>query len=257
MGTFSYFIIDKNSGRAIFSRTYSKITIDENLLSGFMSALYGFAQGELKDTGIENVDMGGIRWVYVEGRGLLFISASEKKDDPLMLKSQLEQIGEMFFETFIIEEDFSEVDWDGDMTMWNPFVPILDELREDWSKAEKIMEAAKLMDLLEVYQSIIDSFAKNVKLDNEFANLNIMQSAFQGGTEWDVEKLAEVDSEDLRDKLQHVLKNFIVITKEALINNEEFYHYVLFNSVYPIIIREWSRIKESKIDDFVINLLLQ
>ena len=137
------------------------------------------------------------------------------------------------------------------------FHTILDELREDWSKAEKIMEAAKLMDLLEVYQSIIDSFTSNVKMDNEFSNLNIMQSAFQGGTEWDVEKLAEVDSEDLREKLKHVLQNFIVITKEALVNNEEFYHYVLFNSVYPIIIREWSRIKESKIDDFVINLLLE
>ena len=122
MGTFSYFIIEKNSGRAIFSRKYSKITIDENLLSGFMSALYGFAQGELKDTGIENVDMGGIRWVYVEGKGLLFISASEKEDDPLMLKSQLEQISEMFFETFIIKEDFSEVEWDGDMAMWHPFI---------------------------------------------------------------------------------------------------------------------------------------
>ncbi|NHI93337.1 MAG: hypothetical protein EAX96_12700 [Candidatus Lokiarchaeota archaeon] len=257
MGTFSYFIIEKNSGRAIFSRKYSKITIDENLLSGFMSALYGFAQGELKETGIENVDMGGIRWVYVEGKGLLFISTSEKTDDPLMLKSQLEQISEMFFETFIIKEDFSEVEWDGDMAMWQSFTPILDQLRDDWTKAEKIMEAAKLMDLLEVYQSIIDSFTSNVKLDNEFANLNIMQSAFQGGTEWDVEKLAEVDSEDLRGKLQYVLENFIVITKEALVNNEEFFHYILYNSVYPIIIREWSRIKESKIDEFIINLLLQ
>ena len=257
MTTHSIFIIEKISGIAIFSRKYSKMTLDENLLSGFMSALYGFAQGELKETGIDNVDMGGIRWVYVEGKGLLFVSASDRSDDPMMLKDQLQQISMMFFETFIIENDFSELNWQGNMTMWEPFIPILDQLRDDWAKAERIMDAAKLMDLLEVYQAIIDGFTKNVKLDHEFANLNVMKSAFQDGKQWDVQKLAEVDQDDLRMKLQHILTSFISITKEALRNNEEFYHYILFNAIYPIIIREWNRIKESKIDEFIINLLLK
>ena len=253
----SIFIIEKLSGRSIFSRKYSKITIDENLLSGFMSALYGFAQGELKEQGIDNVDMAGIRWVYVEGKGLLFISASEKTDDPLMLKDQLQQIANMFFERFIIKEDFEELEWGGNMTMWESFIPILDQLKVDWEKAENIMEAAKLMDLLAVYQAIIDAFSQNVTLEHELANLNIMESAFQGGAEWDLTKLAEVDQDDMREKLQHVLKNFIIISKESMANNEEFYHLVLFNSIYPVLINEWSRIKEGKIDEFLINLLLK
>ncbi len=257
MATHSIFIIEKLSGRSIFSRKYSKITIDENLLSGFMSALYGFAQGELKEQGIDNVDMAGVRWVYVEGKGLLFISASEKTDDPLMLKDQLQQIANMFFETFIIKEDFSEIEWEGNMTMWEPFIPILDELKVDWEKAKNIMEAAKLMDLLEVYQAVIDSFSQNVQLEHELANLNIMESAFQGGAEWDIEKLAEVDHNELREKLQQILEHFIVITKDSLSNNEEFYHYILYNSIYPVIIQEWSRIREGNIDEFLIKLLLK
>ena len=61
-----------------------------------------------------------------------------------------------------------------------------------------------------------------------------MESAFGGGSEWDVETLAELDSGEMRAKLRNVLENFIVITKDALKNNEEFFHYILYNSVYPV-----------------------
>jgi len=52
---YSIFIIEKNSGRVVFSKQFGKIVIDENLLSGFLTALYGFASGELDQTGIENI----------------------------------------------------------------------------------------------------------------------------------------------------------------------------------------------------------
>ena len=82
------YIIEKKSGRAIFSKSY-EFSIDETLISGFLSALYGFAQAELEDKGVDNIDMYGNRFVYADNRGLLYIGAAGKQDSAQMLHEQI------------------------------------------------------------------------------------------------------------------------------------------------------------------------
>lgn len=253
---YSIYTLERLSGRAIYTKDYGHIQVEENLLSGFMAALFGFSESELKDTGIENIDMGGMRWVYVDLKGLLFICACSKDEDPVMLKNQLELIASSFCERFVIKEDFSELNWNGNLKIFEPMDIIVDSLMESWQKAKLVADAAALMDLLDVFQSIITAFTKNVRLDTEYKELDLVGMAFDGDTgTWDMEMLSSVDPTDLRDRLERILTNFLVLVKDA-VQNEEYYHMILHNSIYPIIKHEWSRIKEGKIEDFIINLLM-
>ena len=256
MVLYTIYIIERNSGRNIFSKNYGKIKVEENLLSGFMSALFGFSESELEDTGIENIDMGGIRWVYVDKKGVLFISASSKDDDPDMLKSQLHLIADSFCERFAIQQEFRELDWDGNLHVFEPFSEIIESLMQSWESAKKVAEAASLMDLLDVFQSIIDAFGQNVQLEAEYKNLNLSGMAFDDNTgTWDMDKLANVDPVALKARLTKILTNYVFVVKDTL-KNEEFYNMVLHTGIYPIIKREWSRIKQGNVDDFLINLLI-
>jgi len=253
---YSVYILERLSGRSIFTKNYGKIKVDENLLSGFMSALFGFSESELEDTGIENIDMGGIRWVYVDEKELLFISASSKEDEPDMLKNQLHLVCDAFCERYAIKESFNEMEWNGNVKMFDPFAQVLDSLIESWEAAKKVKDAALLMDLLDVFQSVIQAFAQNVDIDEEYKNLNLVSMAFDQETgSWDMDKLANVDPEMLRERLTKILTNFVMLVKDTM-KNDDLYREILHRKIYPIIKREWARIRQGKIDDFIIHLLL-
>jgi len=252
---FSIFIIEKGSGRVLFSKQFGKIRIDENLLSGFLTALYGFAMGELKETGIENIDMGGIRWVYLDEKEILYISASEKEDSPEMLKSQLISIGDAFSEYFNIESNFSELNWDGNVHLFTPFNEILQQSINDWEKAKSVQNAAVLMDLLDVYQSIITALGTSVNLGPEYS-LNIWEMAFEKESgSWDVQTLAELDGTEFRERLKNILQNFIVLIKQTL-DNEQLYKSIIRSHIYPILKNDWKRIRVLDVDEFLIGTFL-
>ncbi|MFX1450762.1 MAG: hypothetical protein ACFFCM_07970 [Promethearchaeota archaeon] len=252
---YSIFIIEKNSGRVVFSKQFGKIVIDENLLSGFLTALYGFASGELDQTGIENIDMGGIRWVYHDSRGVLYVSASEKEDSSEMLKSQLMAIGDSFSEYFNIESNFEELKWDGNMHKFSGFKEILEQIINDWEKAKRVQEAAALMDLLDVYQQIITTLGTSVNLGPEYT-LNITELAFEEESgSWDIEILAEINQNEFRERLKNILRNFLIMIKEAL-QSEQLYKSMIRTHIYPILKNDWKRIRDLEVDEFFINTLL-
>ncbi len=252
---YSIFIIEKSSGRVVFSKQFGKIIIDENLLSGFLTALYGFASGELDQTGIENIDMGGIRWVYYENKGVLYVSASEKEDTSEMLKSQLMGIGETFSEYFNIDTNFEELQWDGNMHKFSGFKEILDQLINDWEKAKRVQDAAALMDILDVYQQIITALGTSVDLGPEYS-LNLTEMAFEAESgSWDIETLAEIDQEEFKERLKSILTNFIVIIKQTM-QSEQLFKSVIRTSIYQILKNDWKRIRDLEIDEFLINTFL-
>ncbi|MHA1298911.1 MAG: hypothetical protein ACTSO9_05645 [Candidatus Helarchaeota archaeon] len=252
---YSVFLMERASGRMLYSKQFGKIKIDENLLSGFLTALDGFARGEFKESGIENIDMGGIRWVYLDEKGVLYVSASEKEDTPEMLKNQLMAISAAFNDYFSIENSFSELNWDGNIHRFTPFNEILEQLIRDWEKAKKVQDAATLMDVLDVYQQIITALGTSVNLGSEFS-LNIMEMAFEEESgSWDIEKLAEIDQDEFRERLKNILQNFLILIKETL-GSEQLFKSIIRTDIYPILKNDWRRIRELNIDEFIIQTLL-
>lgn len=250
------YIIEKKSGRAIFSKSY-EFSIDETLISGFLSALYGFAQAELEDKGVDNIDMYGNRFVYADNRGLLYIGAADKEDSAPMLHEQINVINDAFNEAFSIPEDggFDKLNWDGNVTTYRPFEETLDMLVQQWEMAKKVAKSAYMMDLIDVYQNILQSLAKFP----EFKELNlaggeeldISQMAFQDGAA-DMMRLAELDEDAIKENLNSILEQFISILRQSI--DQTTYLQRLREFIFPIFKNDWSRIKEAKADEFIIKL---
>ena len=73
-------ILDSESGITLLYKPYMDLPLDEDLVSSLLAALNQFTVFEFHK-GIESIDMGGLRWVYLEDReaNLLFVAAGEKE----------------------------------------------------------------------------------------------------------------------------------------------------------------------------------
>ncbi|NVM55210.1 MAG: hypothetical protein HWN66_16005 [Candidatus Helarchaeota archaeon] len=252
------YIIEKKSGRAIFSKSY-EFSIDETLISGFLSALYGFAQAELEDKGVDNIDMYGNRFVYVDLRGLLYIGAADKEDSAPMLHEQMNVIADSFNGAFNIPADqgFEKLKWDGNVTKFRLFEETLDMLVQQWEMAKKVAKSAYMMDLIDVYQNILQALAKFPEFAQlglaEGEDMDISKMAFEEGTA-DMMMLAQLDETTIKENLNGILENFVSLLKKSMDENR--YHQRLHEFIYPIFKTEWVRIKEAKADEFIIDLFL-
>jgi len=252
------YVIEKLSGRAIFSKSY-EIKIDEALISGFLSALYGFAQAELADKGVDNIDMSGIRFVYIDDRGLLYIGAADKEDSAPMLHEQLNVIKDSFNDTFEIPEEqgFEKLNWDGNINTFKSFEETLDMLAEQWEMAKKVAKSAYMMDLIDVYQTFLQTLAKFPEFSRlglaDGAELDISKMAFEEGTA-DMMKLAQLDEEEMKVNLNSILKHFLSILEQSMDKNT--FQQRLQEYIFPAIKNDWARIREAKVDEIFINLFL-
>ncbi|MHA1270757.1 MAG: hypothetical protein ACTSPY_13270 [Candidatus Helarchaeota archaeon] len=250
----SFHVIEKQSGRSIFSKSFKELQIDPALLSGFLTAMNAFAMSELADKGIENIDMKNIRWVYIEDKDLLFILGADKEYEAEMLKNQLKVLKDSFVEFFYLEEGFNNINWDGNITIFQDFEPILEENIKSWEAAKKVKDAAALMDLLDIYQNLFAKlalFPESKPLNLE--DIDIMEMAFdEHSSSWNVQKLAALDEQELRSKLKDVISKFVIILQKTAKD----YHLKIKTFLFPYIREEWQRIKDAKMDFDIINLFL-
>ncbi|TFF90624.1 MAG: hypothetical protein EU548_02055 [Promethearchaeota archaeon] len=250
----SIHIIEKKSGRSIFSKKFRELPIDSALLSGFLTAMNSFAMSELSDKGVENIDMKNIRWVYLDNKDLLFILGADKTEEAEMLKNQLKVINDSFIEFFYLEDGFSKIKWDGNVSLFQDFEPTLMENIKSWEEAKKVKNAAQLMDLLDIYQKLFEKLAlfpeaKPLNLED----IDIMQMAFEDSSKsWNVKKLASLNEKDLRQKLREVISKFIIILQKTAEN----YALKVKKFVFPYIRQDWQRIKDANMDEDIINLFL-
>ena len=73
-------IIDDLSSTAVFYKNYTAMDLDQDLVSGLLSALHNFSEVELKHQGIESIQMSGLSWTYLDSKeySLLLIGADDK-----------------------------------------------------------------------------------------------------------------------------------------------------------------------------------
>ena len=149
-------IVEGNSGCTLLYKAFMELLVDEDLVSGLLTALNQLTQVEFKGKGIESIDMGGLRWVYVEDKetGLLFIAAAAKDEKAEMLRARLNVIKQSFYSQFLKEkQDFSEI-WNGNVEMFRPFKDTIDEYYENWLAAENVTTIAEFFDILGAFQQL-------------------------------------------------------------------------------------------------------
>ena len=151
-------ILDSESGITLLYKPYMDLSLDEDLISGLLAALNQFTTYELKE-GIESIEMGGLRWSYLEDQdsNLLFVATSEKDISSNMLKARLNVIKQTFLEQYVSKdlEKWKNL-WKGNTELFNPFKEVIDEYYSQWLTAENISTIAEYFDILGVFQQILN-----------------------------------------------------------------------------------------------------
>jgi hypothetical protein len=129
--------------------------INEYLISGLLSAINSFSENQLNEQGIEAIDMGQLRWVYMKSvpNNLLLVAAGDKSENPALMAARLEIIKKMFIATFNITPQY----WENgavDINQFSSFAQTVEILQTQWAQAAKIMDIGVIFDLMGIYQQI-------------------------------------------------------------------------------------------------------
>lgn len=154
--------IMRKSGECLISRKYGSLEADDDLVTGFLSAILNFGE-QIGGERVESIIMGNKKFVYTVMNDIIFIAYADK-DDPV--KESLELIGQKFMEKY--SETLRE--WRGDRSIFEDFMNAMDELLGEEGKGrdmktDEVIEKLKkgVISATEASQQLVDLFLKKVK----------------------------------------------------------------------------------------------
>ncbi len=150
-------IMESDSGITLVYKPYMDFPINEDLVSGLLTALNQFTIVEFKQ-GIESIEMGGLRWVYImdKGTNLLFIGADSKEVTAETLRARLDVIRQTFILQYAHEKNKWGSKWAGNVEIYKPFENVIDEFYTQWKQAEHITTVAEFFDVIGIFQQILN-----------------------------------------------------------------------------------------------------
>lgn len=150
-------IMDSDSGVTLLYKAYMDFEVNEDLVSGLLTALNQFSSIELKQP-IESIDMSGLRWVYNAQKeaNLLFIAADTKDVNAEILKARLEVIQQTFIAQYDLYDGTWRDSWNGNVERFFPFKDIIDEFYQQWKQVAQVQNIAEFFDILLVFQQILN-----------------------------------------------------------------------------------------------------
>lgn len=275
-------IIDGESSTTIFYRNYSHQKIDPDLVSGLLSALNNFSEVELKQTGIESVNMGGLKWVYLNERdyNMLFIAADEKNTNPNVMKSRLDVIRNTFLAEFELTPENWISRWNGEVIQFEQFKETVDMLNEQWKKAEKIMSTAELFDLLGIFQQVLNLYINIIKLNffgesyeeviTKIQNIvhqiqdmeqfksdpEIQKIDFDEERGWNVINVnpAQVDPDDLEKVLLFITRQIRKFIGEKM--GKMLALHSLNQEIFPFLLSNWQLLKRLRLEKKLLSIFV-
>ncbi|MHA1986500.1 MAG: hypothetical protein ACW98D_07675 [Promethearchaeota archaeon] len=149
--------MESDSGITLVYKPYMEFPVNEDLVSGLLTALNQFTIVEFKQ-GIDSIEMGGLRWVYIHDKetNLLFIGADSKEVKAETLRARLDVIRHKFIQQYAGQRDRWQGKWTGNVEVYRPFENIIDEYYTQWKQAERITTVAEFFDILGIFQQILN-----------------------------------------------------------------------------------------------------
>jgi hypothetical protein len=118
------FMVIGSGGLLMYSRQYGDRKVDQDLISGFLTALSSFSS-EVKGGKIESLVMQDIRFIYSIGDSdLLFVFCCDKDDLEDEVQGRIEKVKNEFYRMFKDQVK----NWNGNVTIFRPFDEIIDEM---------------------------------------------------------------------------------------------------------------------------------
>ena len=180
-------VLDSQSGITLLYKPYLDLALNEDLISGLLTAINQFTVFELKQV-IESIDMSGLRWVYLENSelDLLFIAAAEKDVNSDILKARLHIIMQTFIQEYAQNKEEWKALWKGNTDLFNPFKTVIDEYYTQWLTAENVTALAEYFDILGVFQQILNLL------------INVIEAHFQPNSK-----------ERIYKRIEHMFENYL------------------------------------------------
>jgi hypothetical protein len=149
--------MESDSGITLVYKPYMEFPVNEDLVSGLLTALNQFTIVEFKQ-GIDSIEMGGLRWVYIHDKetNLLFIGADSKEVKGDILRARLDVIRHKFIQQYAGQKARWQGKWTGNVEVYRPFENIIDEYYTQWKQAERITTVAEFFDILGIFQQILN-----------------------------------------------------------------------------------------------------
>ncbi|MFX1467670.1 MAG: hypothetical protein ACFFB8_03335 [Promethearchaeota archaeon] len=149
--------MESDSGITLVYKPYMDFPVNEDLVSGLLTALNQFTMVEFKQ-GIESIEMGGLRWVYIQDKetNLLFIGADSKDVSAEILRARLDVIRHTFIQQYAHKGNRWGSKWAGNVEIYKPFEDVIDEYYTQWKQAERITTVAEFFDFLGIFQQILN-----------------------------------------------------------------------------------------------------
>ncbi|MFX1365852.1 MAG: hypothetical protein ACFFCE_17215 [Promethearchaeota archaeon] len=150
-------VMESDSGITLVYKPYMDFPVNEDLVSGLLTALNQFTMVEFKQ-GIESIEMGGLRWVYISDKdtNLLFIGADSKEVTTEILRARLDVIRHTFIQQYANKGNRWGSKWAGNVELYKPFENVIDEYYRQWKQAERITTFAEFFDILGIFQQILN-----------------------------------------------------------------------------------------------------
>ncbi|MGV9200745.1 MAG: hypothetical protein ACOC4M_18195, partial [Promethearchaeia archaeon] len=122
------YLIHQNTGICLINRKYGSIEFNQDLVSGFLTALKDFSIEFSKGAGeLKVVDMRVFYLMLVFKHGILFVGAADKNDDEKICHKKLTEVIDEFNKQF---GDKIE-DWNGDVRIFKGFGEVIDNILEE------------------------------------------------------------------------------------------------------------------------------
>ncbi len=135
------YLIDAKSGNCLIFRKYGNFEFNEDLISGFLTALKEFSSEVTGGKGhMKTLDMGENTILLLNESGLLIAAALTKRDDESIAYRALKDVLAAFNSEF---KDTMET-WKGNLKIFKGFEPKIDKILKNGKISERDIFAAVL-----------------------------------------------------------------------------------------------------------------
>lgn len=179
------YLIHQKTGICLIHRKYGSIEFNQDLVSGFLTALKDFSVEFSKGAGeLKVVDMRVFYLMLVFKHGILFTAAADKNDDAKICHKKLSEVISKFNKKY---GDKIE-DWNGDVRIFKGFEEIIDDVLEEGKVAEVPMK----IPILKIFKKDFTKTKKKIAKKGMVVSEDDLKKEADQKPEWTKKRLPKV-----------------------------------------------------------------
>jgi len=207
------YLIHQYTGICLIHRKYGSIEFNQDLVSGFLTALKDFSVEFSKGSGeLKVIDMQVFYLLLVFKEGVLITAAADKNDDAKITHKALTDIIDKF--VFRFGDKLS--DWSGDVRIFRDFEQVIDEILVNG----KIAEIQLKLPILKIFKKDFLKSQKRIAKKGLILSENDLRIVTDKRPEWTAKRLPKqvitqgfLDDEEF--KIAHLADGFHTIEEIA------------------------------------------